>query len=210
MNTGIGDAAHLAWKLAMVLRDRASEELLDSYESERSAFARRLVATTDRVFTFATADGPIARLVRTRLVPLVAPAVLGIEAAREFLFRTVGQLALNYRDSPLSSGKAGEVHGGDRMPWVTRDGHDNYEALPPAAWQCQVYGSADDALTLVPRAGTAVAGVSLGAQACGRARCALPAASRWLRRAGRSARLGGLARALCIRASAHARLEDRR
>jgi 2-polyprenyl-6-methoxyphenol hydroxylase-like FAD-dependent oxidoreductase len=147
MNTGIGDAANLAWKLAMVLRDRASEDLLDSYESERSAFARRLVATTDRVFTFATAGGPIARLVRTRLVPLVAPAVLGIEAAREFLFRTVGQLALNYRDSPLSSGKAGEVHGGDRMPWVTRDGHDNYEALPPAAWQCQVYGSADDALT---------------------------------------------------------------
>src|SRR5581483_3007273 len=67
MNTGIGDAANLAWKLAMVLGGRASDPLLDSYESERIAFARRLVATTDRVFTLATADGPVATPVRTRL-----------------------------------------------------------------------------------------------------------------------------------------------
>jgi 2-polyprenyl-6-methoxyphenol hydroxylase-like FAD-dependent oxidoreductase len=147
MNTGIGDAANLAWKLAMVLRARAPDELLESYESERIAFARRLVATTDRVFTLATADGPIATLVRTRLAPLIAPGVLGIEAAREFLFRTVGQLTLHYRDSPISQGRAGEVHGGDRMPWVALDGHDNYETLPSAGWQCEVYGAAPEPLT---------------------------------------------------------------
>ena len=57
MNTGIGDAVNLAWKLAAVLRGRAADALLDSYEPERIAFARRLVATTDRAFTFVTRDG---------------------------------------------------------------------------------------------------------------------------------------------------------
>src|SRR6202047_4835641 len=51
MNTGIGDAVNLAWKLAAVLHGRAHASILDSYESERIGFARRLVATTDRVFT---------------------------------------------------------------------------------------------------------------------------------------------------------------
>src|SRR5712671_5060131 len=35
MNTGIGDAINLAWKLATVLADRAPDNLLDSYETER-------------------------------------------------------------------------------------------------------------------------------------------------------------------------------
>ena len=43
MNTGIGDAINLAWKLAAVLEGRAPDSILDSYEPERIAFARRLV-----------------------------------------------------------------------------------------------------------------------------------------------------------------------
>ena len=42
MNTGIGDAVNLAWKLAAVLQGRAGSAILDSYEPERIAFARRL------------------------------------------------------------------------------------------------------------------------------------------------------------------------
>src|SRR4029077_8799839 len=37
MNTGIGDAVNLAWKLASVLHGRANAALLDSYEPERIA-----------------------------------------------------------------------------------------------------------------------------------------------------------------------------
>src|SRR6185503_2516225 len=54
MNTGIGDAINLAWKLAAVLKGRADAKILDTYEPERMGFARKLVATTDQVFTFAT------------------------------------------------------------------------------------------------------------------------------------------------------------
>jgi 2-polyprenyl-6-methoxyphenol hydroxylase-like FAD-dependent oxidoreductase len=43
MNTGIQDALNLAWKLALVLRGAAKPELLDSYNAERHANARRLL-----------------------------------------------------------------------------------------------------------------------------------------------------------------------
>src|SRR5205085_11822330 len=73
MNTGIGDAVNLAWKLAFVRHGRADASLLDSYEPERTAFARRLVATTDRAFTGVTSPGAVARRVRLNIVPAVAP-----------------------------------------------------------------------------------------------------------------------------------------
>jgi 2-polyprenyl-6-methoxyphenol hydroxylase-like FAD-dependent oxidoreductase len=66
MNTGIGDAVNLAWKLAAVLKENSGAALLESYEPERIAFARRLVATTDRVFAGVINPGALARFVRTR------------------------------------------------------------------------------------------------------------------------------------------------
>jgi 2-polyprenyl-6-methoxyphenol hydroxylase-like FAD-dependent oxidoreductase len=140
MNTGIGDAINLAWKLAEVLAGRAPARLLDSYEAERIGFARRLVTTTDRVFTFATAEGPLADLLRTRVAPVLISQVTKLDAAREFLFRTISQITLNYRGSPLSSGGAGHVHGGDRLPWAPVDGNDNFAALAEMNWQVHVYG----------------------------------------------------------------------
>jgi hypothetical protein len=142
MNTGIGDAINLAWKLAAVLSGRAGDKLLDSYEAERIGFARRLVATTDRVFSFATAAGWIAEIVRTRIVPVVMPIATAFEPVREFMFRTVSQITLNYRQGPLSRGIAGGVHGGDRLPWVNVDGPDNFAPLTSMDWQVHVYGSA--------------------------------------------------------------------
>src|SRR5215469_2756265 len=142
MNTGIGDAINLAWKLAAVLAGRAPDNLLDTYETERIGFARRLVATTDRVFSFATADGRIADLIRTRIAPVIFPRVVALEPVREFLFRTVSQITLNYRGMPLSAGSAGHVHGGDRLPWVPNEGTDNFAPLSAINWQAHVYGMA--------------------------------------------------------------------
>ncbi|MGE8186007.1 FAD-dependent oxidoreductase [Pseudomonas sp. NPDC086278] len=144
MNTGIGDAINLAWKLAAVLSGGADAKLLDTYETERIAFARKLVATTDRVFTFATAEGRLADLLRTRLAPFVIPKVASLEAGREFLFRTVSQITLNYRGMPLSTGVAGHVHGGDRLPWAHDGEGDNFESLRNPTWQVHVYGDTSD------------------------------------------------------------------
>jgi 2-polyprenyl-6-methoxyphenol hydroxylase-like FAD-dependent oxidoreductase len=142
MNTGIGDAINLAWKLAAVVAGRAPDKLLDSYESERIGFARRLVATTDRVFSFATAEGTIADILRTRVAPVLIPAVTHFTGAREYLFRTVSQITLNYRGGPLARGTAGQVHGGDRLPWVAVGGTDNFASLAAMTWQVHVYGTA--------------------------------------------------------------------
>jgi hypothetical protein len=143
MNTGIGDAVNLAWKIAGVVHGRADASLLDSYEPERIAFARRLIATTDRAFTGVTSDGAIARLVRLKILPAVAPAVFAFRAARRFMFRIVSQTAVHYRGSSLSQGRAGGVLGGDRLPWVPMDqDRDNFAPLTSLDWQVHVYGDA--------------------------------------------------------------------
>ncbi|MGO9836736.1 MAG: FAD-dependent monooxygenase [Polyangiaceae bacterium] len=145
MNTGIGDAVNLAWKLAAVLRRRASASLLDSYEPERIAFARRLVATTDRAFTLASEDGPLSRYMRLDAIPLIAPRLAARKAVRRFMFKTVSQILVNYRRGPLSEGKAGSVRGGDRLPWVApagAGGPDNFAPLASLDWQVHVHGDA--------------------------------------------------------------------
>jgi 2-polyprenyl-6-methoxyphenol hydroxylase-like FAD-dependent oxidoreductase len=154
MNTGIGDAVNLAWKLAAVLKGGACDELLATYEVERIGFARRLVATTDRAFTVVTKQGNVARWMRTRLVPRIASLLFRLPAVRRFLFRTVSQIDVNYRTSPLSMGAAGAVQGGDRLPWVqTEPGKDNFAPLASLRWQVHVYGE--------PRGGVTAACVEL-------------------------------------------------
>jgi len=147
MNTGIGDAANLSWKLADVLRGRAGERLLETYEPERIAFARRLVATTDRAFVLATSPGRIARWVRTRIVPRAVPFLFRRRAFRRIAFRTLSQIAIRYRGNPVARGRAGGVSGGDRLPWVMGlEGHgmrgDNHEFLDGLEWRVHVYGEA--------------------------------------------------------------------
>ena len=146
MNTGIGDAINLAWKLQAVLTGKAADSLLDTFEAERRAFALRLVQTTDRFFNLAAAEGCLAQIIRTRVAPLVLPQVVKFEAAREFIFRTISQITLNYRDKGLDQGHAGPVHGGDRLPWVNLADGDNYQAMKRIGWQVHVYGVAADDL----------------------------------------------------------------
>ena len=141
MNTGIGDAVNLAWKLAAVLRVRATPALLDSYEPERIAFARRLVATTDRAFTAVTNQEIVTRWLRLDVVPFVVPLLLRSAAIRRIMFRTVSQTAVNYRGSSVSVGRAGKVHGGDRLPWVNSD-PSNFGPLTSLDWQVHAYGDA--------------------------------------------------------------------
>ena len=142
MNTGLGDAANLAWKLAAVLARTAPVALLDTYEAERMPFARRLVASTDRAFTAATRASAWAGFVRTQVVPRLAPLALRLPWVRRFMFRTLSQISIAYPDSPLSRGQAGGVAGGMRLPWAPG----RYEALRPVGWHLLCVGPAPAAL----------------------------------------------------------------
>ncbi len=144
MNTGIGDAINLAWKLAAVLQGKGAPALTDTYEPERIGFARRLVRTTDEAFTAVTSAGPIARFVRLRVVPSLLPLLFSFRAMRRLMYRTLSQTSIEYRKSALSEGRAGSVHGGDRLPWVQPDAEaaGNFAPLTSLDWQVHVYGSA--------------------------------------------------------------------
>ncbi len=154
MNTGIGDSVNLGWKLAHVLQNRADQSLLDSYEPERIAFARSLVSTTDRAFTPMVAEGLQGELTRRFLAPLFVTVATHFAFSRHAIFRLVSQTRIHYEDSPLSEGKAGEVHGGDRLPW-TQDKvqdkihdkiDDNFAPLRSLDWQVHIYGEIEEDL----------------------------------------------------------------
>ena len=129
MNTGIQDAIDLGWKLARTSRGTAVPTLLDTYEPERLPVGRAVLRFTDRAFTIATSRNPLLRLIRTRLVPRLAPLALRVTPLRAAAFRTISQLAIHYRHSPASTeGPHAPRRGpkaGDRLPdaQVTRDGH---------------------------------------------------------------------------------------
>ncbi|MDO9710220.1 FAD-dependent monooxygenase [Paracraurococcus lichenis] len=144
MNTGIGDAVNLAWKLAAVLRGRAAPAILDSYEPERIAFARTLVATTDRAFRGMVGGGLGGQVMRSWLVPHLLPLLAGFTAGRHLFFRTLSQTRVAYHDSPLGEGRAGDVAAGDRQPWVADC--DNHAPLDGRGWRLQVHGAVSPAL----------------------------------------------------------------
>jgi 2-polyprenyl-6-methoxyphenol hydroxylase-like FAD-dependent oxidoreductase len=139
MNTGIGDAVNLGWKIADVLRGRATVAILDSFERERIAFARELVATTDRAFAVIVRGGVAGTVTREFLMPWTIALATRIRFVRHFFFRTVSQIAIRYGDSMLSEGRAGHIRGGDRLPWVAAC--DNFAPLQSLDWQVHVFGA---------------------------------------------------------------------
>ncbi len=146
MNTGIGDAVNLAWKLAGVLRGRTDARILDSYEPERIAFARKLVRSTDRMFQLVTRSGVLGFLWRSVVMARLVPSLFRLPQVPRRAFRAMSQIDIDYRSSPLSSGAARRVHAGDRLPWVKTEAGDNFQPLASLDWQIHVYGRPNPAL----------------------------------------------------------------
>ncbi len=88
LNTAVQDAYNLGWKLAAVVTGGA-DSLLDTYEAERLPVAAAVLGLSKRLHR--------ARSMKRG--------------------DATNQLALHYRDSPLSTGTpSGGLHPGDRMP----------------------------------------------------------------------------------------------
>ena len=78
------------------------------------------------------------------MVPRLVPFALGFSWVRRAAFRLLSQTRINYRESPLSEGRTGEVAAGERLPWVKDV--DNFQPLESLEWQVHVYGRAGEPL----------------------------------------------------------------
>jgi 2-polyprenyl-6-methoxyphenol hydroxylase-like FAD-dependent oxidoreductase len=151
MNTGIQDGLNLGWKLALATSGRANPTILDTYEPERAPVGRRVLRFTDRAFTIATSTNPLVRFGRTHLVPRLMPFALRFRPARAYGFRTVSELAIHYRRSPLSvegpGAPAGRLRPGDRLPDAPIHDGDRptslHSALSPAGFHLLLCGPVD-------------------------------------------------------------------
>ena len=113
MNTGIQDAFNLAWKLALVMRDRAPVQLLGSYNVEREPVARGVLNLTDRITRLATIRNPVVQTARNILLPIVS----GIDFFGEKIADRLAELTVNYRSSPIVENHGtGTPRAGDRAP----------------------------------------------------------------------------------------------
>jgi len=96
MNTGFGDAFNLGWKLASVIKSKAKEELLDSFEAERMPVIDGVMRMTDQVTKLITAtDGP--RLwIREWILPIIAKMGFAAKMAMR-----LSQLSMGYPHSSI-------------------------------------------------------------------------------------------------------------
>jgi 2-polyprenyl-6-methoxyphenol hydroxylase-like FAD-dependent oxidoreductase len=151
MITGLMDAANLAWKLALVVEGRTDERILATYEPERIPFARTLEATTDRIFSAVITKSSLGRSFRRHVFPRLFAALTHSSFIRHRLFELISQTRVHYPESPLSRGRVGSVHGGERLPWVAySDGTTNYGPLTKLRPQVHVYGRVAPELVRFP------------------------------------------------------------
>jgi hypothetical protein len=101
MNTGIQDAYNLAWKLALAHRGQARDALLDSYETERQAVAKALLATTDAatrgIERISGLRHPLAVGLRNQLMSVVT----SLSFVQSRATAAASMTEINYRDSPI-------------------------------------------------------------------------------------------------------------
>jgi len=94
MNTGIQDAANLAWKVDAAL-DGAGEAVLDSYHDERHPIGKRVLLQSGFMARGATLHPRAARWLRD----LVLPRLLAVPRVRDTVAGSFAGTTLRYRNS---------------------------------------------------------------------------------------------------------------
>jgi 3-(3-hydroxy-phenyl)propionate hydroxylase len=111
MNTGIRDVTNLCWKLAAIIKDKADESLLDTYDEERRPHARAMIDLS------------------TTLGRIISPTRRFVAQARDLFLRTasvagpVRRWTLEMRFKPIPHYREGFVvreRPDDRLPVVGR------------------------------------------------------------------------------------------
>jgi len=114
MNTGMQDMMNLCWKLAMVMKGQANPELLETFSRERIPVIQMVLKKTEDTNDAIASKSRLFRSVFNH----IAPWLVGMENVQHNAAEHMSQLALNYRESPLSvlGGSSGQLRAGDRLP----------------------------------------------------------------------------------------------
>jgi 2-polyprenyl-6-methoxyphenol hydroxylase-like FAD-dependent oxidoreductase len=113
LNSGVRDAANLAWKLSMVWHGELSPEVLDTYETERRPHAKATVEFSERLGRLVMTTSRRRALVRD----LVVRAMLLVPAGRRYLGEMRFRPKARHDDGVVSSaGRAGERLVGSLLP----------------------------------------------------------------------------------------------
>jgi hypothetical protein len=120
MNTGIGDAMNLGWKLAAAVRGSAPPWLLDSYESERHPVGKSVLQATDAFNQLVLSNSRVGRLLRSAVLGIVTRLPRG----RRLIGERLSGIGIAYKrqrgDDPMV---------GRRMPDIDCNGKRLYELL---------------------------------------------------------------------------------
>ena len=120
MNTGIGDAMNLGWKLAAAVNGSAPGSLLDSYEAERHPVGAMVLRTTDAFNQVVLGRSKVQRIARTIVIGTLTRVPKTRRLMREFLSGIGIAYPHKRGDNPLV---------GRRMPDVDCNGTRVYELL---------------------------------------------------------------------------------
>ncbi|HUG22178.1 bifunctional 3-(3-hydroxy-phenyl)propionate/3-hydroxycinnamic acid hydroxylase [Piscinibacter sp.] len=80
-NTGIRDASNLGWKLALIVKGRAGDALLDTYTQERHAHAGAMIDLSVLVGKIFVPSNPLLRVVRN----VVGPWLSKLPSLRQYI-----------------------------------------------------------------------------------------------------------------------------
>jgi 2-polyprenyl-6-methoxyphenol hydroxylase-like FAD-dependent oxidoreductase len=143
MNTGIQDAYNLAWKLAYALRGEVNATVLKTYDTERTANAKRLLRTTDRMFDIMSGANRFWNLFRLTFFPLFLRLLSRSRLVKRQLFPLLSQTGISYPGSYLTiQSSIGKVKAGDRMPYfVFSNGRQIFSYLAEPVFKLLYFGS---------------------------------------------------------------------
>lgn len=119
MNTGIGDAFNLGWKLAKAVRE-GDESMLDSYEAERHPVGRSVLQLTDALFRLVLSGSQLGIKVRQAVIRVA----LKLEPVRKRLRERLSGVGIRYDRPPGAHAWIGR-----RMPDLSTTEGRLYELL---------------------------------------------------------------------------------
>jgi 2-polyprenyl-6-methoxyphenol hydroxylase-like FAD-dependent oxidoreductase len=106
MNTGMQDGFNLAWKLALVIKKRSHEKLLDTFNAERRPIANTVIADTAKLTKIVTIQSPFLITLRNFAIYFI----FNFKIIQHKIATTISELDIRYKRSSLI------INNGKRAP----------------------------------------------------------------------------------------------